>query len=181
MTPLIGLVTSIHLLYRALHRKDQPNGRPILSLMPIPFYSTDFISALVIANKCLSYLLALTRSLQAEAKDIVQAVSEIDNLMSVLLDVRENVETHHGTWFTEVEKKCEAVGTEPSLPRLCGRQSHRSNTPAQTPSEYYRCTMTIPVLDHLLSDVKSRFSEHLSLAGPSEAGWQGRLGPPHFS
>ena len=114
----------------------------------------------MIANKCLSYLLGLTRSLQAEAKDIVQAVSEIDNLMSALLDVRENVDTHHSMWFTEVEKKCEALGIQPSLPRLCGRQAHRSNTPAQTPSEYYRRTVTIPVLDHLLSEMKSRFSQH---------------------
>ena len=140
--------------------KWTPDSLTDANTLLLAISTTDFISALVIANKCLSYLLALTRSLQAEAKDIVQAVSEIDNLMSVLLDVRENVETHHSTWFTEVEKKCEAVGTEPSLPRLCGRQSHRSNTPAQTPSEYYRRTITIPVLDHLLSEMKSRFSEH---------------------
>ena len=42
--------------------------------------TTDFLSALVITNACLSYLLALPRSLQAEAKDIIQAVSEVNTI-----------------------------------------------------------------------------------------------------
>ena len=59
---------------------------------------------------------------------------------------------------------CDSVGVEPSLPRLCGRQSHRSNVPAQTPSEYYRRTVTIPVLDHLLSEMEAQFSTHQETA-----------------
>ena len=45
---------------------------------------TEFISALVITNECLQYLKGLTTSLQEEAKDIVQAVSEIKTLTSSL-------------------------------------------------------------------------------------------------
>ena len=39
--------------------------------------TTEFISALVVTNACLHYLLSLTCSLQAEAKDIVEAVAEV--------------------------------------------------------------------------------------------------------
>ena len=46
----------------------------------------------------------------------------------------------------------------PSLPRVCERQCHSSNVPAQTPSEYYRRNLSIPVLDHLLSELETRFS-----------------------
>ena len=56
--------------------------------------TTDFLSALVITYACLKYLLALTRSLQAEAKDIIQAVSEI-NHKAALRDVRDNICMHH--------------------------------------------------------------------------------------
>ena len=52
------------------------------------------------------------------------------------------------------------MNIEPSLPRLCGRQKHRENVPAQTSSEYYRRIITIPVLDHLISEIDRRFSEH---------------------
>lgn len=56
---------------------------------------------------------------------------------------------------------CTATGTEPSLPRLCGRQTHRSNVPSQTPKEYYR---RIPLLDHILSEMDRRFSTHQQTA-----------------
>ena len=59
---------------------------------------------------------------------------------------------------------CLSMGVEPSLPRLCGRQRNRDNIPAQTPSQYYRRTVTIPVLDHLISEMNRRFSEHQKTA-----------------
>ena len=99
--------------------------------------TTEFISALVIITACLQHLLGLTYSLQAEAKDIVQAVSEINGMKATLQDVRNNVDEHHGKWFAEVEELCAHVNTEPSLPRLCGRQRYRPNVPAQSPSEYF--------------------------------------------
>lgn len=59
---------------------------------------------------------------------------------------------------------CSSVGIVPSLPRRCGRQTHRSNTPADTPSEYYCRTITIPFLDHLLVEMTHRFSKHQQTA-----------------
>ena len=43
-------------------------------------------------------------------------------------------------------------------PCLLRRQTHRSNVPADTLSEYYCRTVSIPLLDHLLSEMDSRFS-----------------------
>ena len=122
--------------------------------------TTEFISALVITNECLHYFLGLTRSLQQEAKDIVQAVSEVDTLTSSLNNVRENVDTHHNEWFETVSEMCSSVGTTPSMPRTCGRQCHRTNTPASTPSEYFKRTITVPILDHFLVELDRRFSSH---------------------
>ena len=53
--------------------------------------TTDFVSALVITNSCGKYLKPLTASLQAEAKDIVTAVSEIDTVTATVQDVRDNM------------------------------------------------------------------------------------------
>ena len=78
-----------------------------------------------------------------------------------LAAVREDVATHHSVWFDKVERMCDAVGIEPSLPRICGRQRHRSNVPADTPSEFYRRTISI---DHLLSELDTRFAKHQQTA-----------------
>ena len=59
---------------------------------------------------------------------------------------------------------CADVGTEPSLPRRSGRQIHRSNVPADNPSEYYCRSISIPMLDHLLSEIKTRFITHQKTA-----------------
>ena len=62
-----------------------------------------------------------------ETIDIVSAIKEIDTVIATLQNVRNNIDTYHSEWFSTVEKMCDAVGTEPSLPRRCGRQTHRSN------------------------------------------------------
>ena len=64
----------------------------------------------------------------------------------------------------KIEQILASVGEEPSLPRRCGRQRHRNNVPADTPSEYYCRCISIPVLDHLLSEMESCFSSHQQTA-----------------
>ena len=122
--------------------------------------TTEFLSALVIVNACLHLLHGLTCSLQAEAKDIVGAVSEISCVRATLKKIREDVSSRHKEWFTTVEQMCHSVGDEPSLPRLCARQAHRSNIPAENACEYYRRVISIPLLDHLISQIESRFTSH---------------------
>ncbi len=126
--------------------------------------TTGFLSALVVTNGCMQYLLGLTCSLQAEAKDIVQAVAEINHVLTTLKDVRKNVAVHHPKWFAKVEQMCEDLSVEPTLPRRCARQQHRSNVPAQNVSDYYLRVITIPLLDHLVSGLEARFSSHQQTA-----------------
>ncbi len=126
--------------------------------------TTGFLSALVVTNGCMQYLLGLTCSLQAEAKDIVQAVAEINHVLTTLQDVRKNVAVHHSKWFAKVEQMCEDLSIQPALPRRCARQQHRSNVPAQNVSDYYQRVVTIPLLDHLVSGLEARFSKHQQTA-----------------
>ena len=67
-------------------------------------------------------------------------------------------------WFSTVESLCEKVSAEVVLPRACGRQRHRDNTPAESPSEYFRWTISIPVLDHLAVEMQSRFGKQQQAA-----------------
>ena len=121
--------------------------------------TTDLVSALVITNSCLKYLKALIASLQAEAKDIVTAVSEIDTVTATVQDVQD-IDTHHAQWFLTITEMLSEVDIEPSVPRRCGRQTQWSNVPADTPSEYFQRTISIPVFDHLLCELRSQFGKH---------------------
>ena len=44
-----------------------------------------------------------------------------------------------------------------SLPRTAGWQLHHNNVIASTASEYYKRTLTIAMLDHLISEMEERF------------------------
>ena len=43
------------------------------------------------------------------------------------------------------------------MPRVVGTQIHRSNTPAESASDYCKRTITIPLLDHLMCELNYRF------------------------
>ena len=45
----------------------------------------------------------------------------------------------------------------PSMPRVVGRQQHRSNVKAGTPKDYYKRALTIPLLDQLISETDTYF------------------------
>jgi len=74
----------------------------------------------------------------------------------------------------------EEAGTNiPMVPRLFGIRMQRENIRAVTPDEYYRQTITIPLLDHLLMELTNRFNEHARKAAMCLSAlshqWWGRL------
>lgn len=72
----------------------------------------DFLSALVTTSSCLKYLQALTSNLQAEARDIVESVTEISNVKAALQDVRINITSYHSRWFKKIEQMLASIGTK---------------------------------------------------------------------
>ena len=62
-------------------------------------------------------------------------------------------------------ENAEEVGVEkPSIPRRCNRQTHRANVEAEVPEVYYRRSLTIPFLDHLIKELEDRFSSNAKVA-----------------
>ena len=65
-------------------------------------------------------------------------------------------ETHKG-WYTSVCQIAEEAGVQPSRPRAVKRQTMRADAPADTVEDYYRLSLSIPFIDHILSEFQSRF------------------------
>ena len=64
----------------------------------------------------------------------------------------------------KIEQVCDSVGVQPSLSCLCACQRNRSNVPAQNACDYFRHVISIPMLDHLISELESRFGTHKQTA-----------------
>ena len=74
------------------------------------------------------------------------------------------MDNFHHQCFEVVKKMADMVGTDVALPRICGRQRHHDNVEATTPLIYYRRVITIPMLDHILMELDSRFKAHQTTA-----------------
>ena len=67
----------------------------------------------------------------------------INNTERKLVDFRENINDYSKMWYVQAEELAAKLNVQPSIPRRCGRQQHRSNVPASSPEEYYTRTVTV--------------------------------------
>ena len=117
----------------------------------------SFIFTLVITQRILAYTRGLSVKLQGRYIDAVCAHTDIESVKSVLKGCRSRVDDFHQRLYEEAVRLGATVGIEESMPRLAGRQQHRQNIPASSNTDYYRLNITIPLLDHMISELDDRF------------------------
>ena len=113
--------------------------------------SFSFIITLLTAMECLSVLKPLSVKLRKRDLDVYEAYTHSNKVTDDLQDIRDNIEDIWTEWFDLAVTTAASVGVAPSIPRGTNQQQHRDNVPAQTPSDYYKRAVAIPLLDHLHS------------------------------
>ena len=83
----------------------------------------------------------------------------IDDVRSILKNMRTNVDNEFQDWFKEAKQIANEVGADIKVPRYAHRQQHRANAPADTPLQYFKLNVGIPFLDHIDQEMSSRFCE----------------------
>ena len=116
-----------------------------------------FIVALVVTKDILAYTKPLRLKLQGRYIDIVRVYGQIKIIETALKDARREIENCHSLMHAKAVQVATKVHVSESLPRTAGRQLQRNNVIASTTSEYYKRTLTIPMLDHLISEMEERF------------------------
>ena len=121
--------------------------------------SFGFLVSLVVVCHCLQITRPLTKQLQSPQMDVVKCLEKVNLLFSMLKRYREEIDHRHKFWYEEAVSLAETVGTVPSKPRIASVQQNRSNTPSDTVSEYYRRILSIPFMDHLITQISARFCD----------------------
>ena len=49
--------------------------------------------------------------------------------------------------------------TEVKQPRICGRHTMRDNVEAEGPEDYFRKSITVPLLEYTLNEMKTRLTD----------------------
>ena len=93
---------------------------------------------------------------QGSSMDVITAYNDIHTVKKILLDMKEGIQAS----FNSMLAMAEIGGTAGMpIPRRCGRQTARCNVEASTPEEYWRRTIFVPFLDHLIQEFEERFSQ----------------------
>lgn len=100
----------------------------------------------------------LTRRLQEQKIDVLSSLNQIQLLKETISDLRAKVYETHGKLYQQCIQMAEKINVPESRPRVCKVQIFRENYPADSPSEYYKQKITIPLLDHLSNEINERFS-----------------------
>jgi len=123
----------------------------------------SFIVTLVATHNVLVYIKGLCITPQGPYVDVARAHREITNVKETLRKVRSNVDNFHSRIHSLAMVIARSVGVDGCVPRLANRQQHRPNVVAETCDDYYHLNLTIPLLDHLIHELHSRFVEGSSV------------------
>jgi hypothetical protein len=118
----------------------------------------SFIVGLVSIYRLLHPLHGTTVKLQGKSIDIVKAFEEIEDVKKDIKAMREAIDIEFDKIYKQAVRLAEKVDVEPSVPRSAKRQIHRPNPECTSPEQYYRCTVAIPLLDCLQSELEVRFN-----------------------
>ena len=118
----------------------------------------SFLAALMSAEFVLHYTKPLSVMLQKSGLDLCQAMHEVKTTQATLNDVRVNVDKRFKEIYDNIVKLASISGTDPSVPRTCGKQTMRINISTNDPVVYYRQSVFIPFLDNMIKGLEERFS-----------------------
>ena len=68
------------------------------------------------------------------------------------------VDEFRGKWYKKALTLTEKINIPGTMLRVVATQIHTSNTPSESVSDYYKRTITIPLLDYLMCELDYRFS-----------------------
>lgn len=80
------------------------------------------------------------------ALDVALCKEEVGQVKLLIAKFREDVDKYHATWYAACMDLASELGIEPSVPRWSSRNKNRPNPPSASPSEYYKLTITVPML-----------------------------------
>ncbi len=127
--------------------------------------SFPFIFCLVVVSRMLEITRPPTKQLQSSKMDVVVSEKNITLLFTALTRLRSEIDVKHNEWYEEAVQLAESVGSSAERPRTVRHQINRANAPAESTSQYFKISVTLPFLDHLTSEINTRFSKrNLSLS-----------------
>nr|XP_054760699.1 52 kDa repressor of the inhibitor of the protein kinase-like [Lytechinus pictus] len=119
--------------------------------------NAKFIVPFTACHYIFGFTKGLSRLLQGTTLDIITAYDKVEGVTDELEAIRNDGDAEFSRLFNTSSQMSDVAGVPLSKPRVVGRQSLRSNVDAENVEEYYRRSIFLPFIDHLISQLKDRF------------------------
>jgi hypothetical protein len=120
---------------------------------------TEFLVGIRVLLFLAAYLRPLSLALQEKGLDLTSALDKIECVMTVLNDIRKNVDIEFSVLFQQISDMAKNLSFNIETPRVPAVSNFRSNAARDQDAEtYYRVNVFVPALDAITSDMKDRFS-----------------------
>ncbi|NXS14279.1 P52K kinase, partial [Neodrepanis coruscans] len=118
----------------------------------------DFIATAVVMKNVLAFTRAFGRNLQGQTADVFFAAGSLTAVLHSLNEVLENIEVYHEFWFEEATALAARLDVPLRLPGRFGR-GQGGLEPDVTPENYYKESLSVPAVEHVIQELKDIFSE----------------------
>ncbi len=122
--------------------------------------SSSFLICFEILLECLTHLRGLTLKLQMHAIDVLYAYKHVSSLLDSFKNMRESATAGFRRIYeeaTQLAKSLHGEDFELVRPRLNARQVHRDNVQTSSAEDYFRITLYIEFLSHIIVELEERF------------------------
>ena len=116
------------------------------------------IVTFVILKKSLDYRKGSAAKFQKCEMEVHEAYKIVD-MISSIQHVRSTIDDIFINWYHECTELAHVVGSIEERPRTTKHQQHRSAVDAASTAEYYKTAFAILFLDHVLQNLRDRFSD----------------------
>ncbi|XP_072257931.1 52 kDa repressor of the inhibitor of the protein kinase [Pyxicephalus adspersus] len=119
----------------------------------------DFVVTVVILKNTLSFTRAFGKNLQGSTSDVFSAANSLTAVLHALNEVMDNIEVYHEFWFEEATMLAGKLDIPVKLPGQFLRLHHTKLQNDLTSENFYRDTLSIPTIQHIIQGLKDVFSE----------------------
>lgn len=97
-----------------------------------------FIICVFIIAKYSALIEPIVNALQAKSLDLFSCSAHVKRILTVVNEHRASVDICIRNILDEAEEFAASICTDLHLPRVAGRQTHRSNPSSRSPSDYWK-------------------------------------------
>ncbi|KAL4090337.1 hypothetical protein QTP88_025196 [Uroleucon formosanum] len=123
----------------------------------------EFIITVVTISKVFGFGLPLSKQFQQINIYLKLAMDLAQDTLIELKDYRKHAQKNVEDIFLAAKKIADKFNVTMTIPRIDKRQVHRINVQTNNPEEYFRISVFIPYLDSFISQLKSRFLNHIDI------------------